>query len=340
MTGLIKYRSFVTLSVPLPSWEGPRTAILLLLFLVIPGYLQAQTGGMFDDVNPYDYYGNMSVSVEVRMNGVPLQDITPAVFSGNSIRGKGTPSSQKPGVYFFTVYGDETGEPLYFKVLYEGRVIEVDTGLSFIYNGITGSPGNPIVIDLPAPVSMTTSTEGWATTCLPFDAAVPDDISVYVASQISDGVLKVKEVPVTVLPKNVPVLLRASGQKKYEWLSRVADADAITDMNLLKGTTEETTVEAGSVLTLGHAKDGDRELGFWLYNGTTIPANRAYLDYTPVAGTRGLVLQWEEEPTVVDRQMNVEPKQTAADLRYDLSGRPSKGTGGLVINKGKKYLER
>ena len=37
---------------------------------------------------------------------------------------------------------------------------------------------------------------------------------------------------------------------------------------------------------------------------------------------------------------NVEPKQTAADLRYDLSGRPSKGTGGLVINKGKKYLER
>ena len=149
------------------------------------------------------------------------------------------------------------------------------------------------------------------------------------------------------MPKETPVLLKTEGQKSLEWLSRVADGDATIGTNLFKGTTDAVTVSAGSVLTLGHATDGNNEIGFWLYNGTNIPANRAYLERT--GQTRGVTLSWEDNsmgikaidhsPLTIDHST-----LTTGHSVYDLQGRPmvngqrSMVNGQIRITNGKKYF--
>ena len=100
----------------------------------------------------------------------------------------------------------------------------------------------------------------------------------------------------------------------------MADGDATIETNLFKGTTEETTVTAESVLTLGHATDGNHEIGFWLYNGTTIPANRAYLEKS-VSTSRGLTLNWENNSMGIGAALN-DKGEMANDNCFDLLGRP------------------
>ena len=81
-------------------------------------------------------------------------------------------------------------------------------------------PNEPYYIDLPAPVTTTFSAEGWATTCLPFDAEVPAGVTVWNATAIEDGqlVTEALQLPtvhsplwngseISILPKNTPVLL-------------------------------------------------------------------------------------------------------------------------------------
>ncbi|MBQ2236158.1 MAG: hypothetical protein II428_05490, partial [Muribaculaceae bacterium] len=132
------------------------------------------------------------------------------------------------------------------------------------------------------------------------NAAVPEGVSVYTASRIEDGVLKIEPVACTILPKDTPVLLKTESKTSYEWLSRVAEGNAEIETNLFKGTTEALSVEAGSVLTLGHATDGNKAIGFWLFNGATVPANRAYLEKTAVEGVRGVAIDWNEVTGIVE----------------------------------------
>ena len=150
----------------------------------------------------------------------------------------------------------------------------------------------------------------------------------------------------TILPKNTPVLLKTNGQESIEWLSRVADGDATIETNLFKGTTEAMTVSAESVLTLGHATDGNKEIGFWLYTGTDIPANRAYLEKKGVnTESRGLTLSWEGNSMGIGAALN-DKEEMANDNCFDLLGRPmvngqrSKVNGQIRITNGKKYLVR
>ena len=66
---------------------------LLALLLMGSASLMAQGNDPFGEFNPGDYYGNMTVTAKVVMDGKTLtENVVLAVYSGNDLRGKATPS--------------------------------------------------------------------------------------------------------------------------------------------------------------------------------------------------------------------------------------------------------
>ena len=316
-----------------------RIQTVLALLLVGSVSMLADGSDPFPEVPHAKYQANMTLTAQVVLNGVTLtSEAIVAVYHDDQIRGKGRPNASN--VLSITVDGDIDDEDIYFRVFTGGRIIEVDQGAQYTYYGKIGSADSPYLINLTT-VTTNTSAEGWATTCLPFNAAVPEGVTVYAAKSIEDGVMKLDPISCTILPKNTPVLLKTETKTSYEWLSRVADGDATIETNLFKGTTEEIEVEAESVLTLGHGTIN------WLFTGTTIPANRAYLE-KPVEGVRGYALDWTDEVTGIETiDMNggcVNATPRTGDNRnvrgYDLLGRSLTGKSHLMIINGKKVMAK
>ena len=321
-----------------------RIQTVLALLLVGSVSMLADGSDPFPEVPHAKYQANMTLTAQVVLNGVTLtSEAIVAVYHDDQIRGKGRPNASN--VLSITVDGDIDDEDIYFRVFTGGRIIEVDQGAQYTYYGKIGSADSPYLINLTT-VTTNTSAEGWATTCLPFNAAVPEGVTVYAAKSIEDGVMKLDPISCTILPKNTPVLLKTETKTSYEWLSRVADGDATIETNLFKGTTEEIEVEAESVLTLGHGTI-NKAIGFWLFTGTTIPANRAYLE-KPAEGVRGYALDWTDEVTGIEAidmngdSANASPK--SGDKKYvrgyDLLGRSLTGKSHLMIINGKKIMVR
>ena len=123
----------------------------LLLFLVLgTACLRAETSDPFPAVNPHDFYGSMMLSVKVMSGGQLLdKDVIVAVYSGEEIRGKGSPQdADNPGVAYLTVYGNSNKEALTFKVFANGVLVEPATVLTYTYNNIAGTPKEPYVLDI------------------------------------------------------------------------------------------------------------------------------------------------------------------------------------------------
>ena len=195
---------------------------------------------------------------------------------------------------------------------------------------------------IPAPIVTTPLAEGWATTCVPFNAKVPEGVTVWNPTGIENGCLVMAKVEGSILPANTPVLLQSEGMESYEWLARVADGDINTDGSILTGTLEPTEVAAFSVLTLGYANEGEQDIGFWLFNGTEIPANSAYItDFD--AGEKGARLFPKDEPTGIFMDKNKE-KGNVTDVNSGwhtingirLSGEPL--IRGCYVKDGKKVV--
>ena len=294
------------------------------LFLLVGSVsLVAQSSGdPFGEVNYRKYANNMSLTALVYMDGNALGNETVvAAYCGEELRGKDSPIDDAgyTTILYLDIYGDNRGDKLHFKVSTEARVIEVDQGLTYASDDIIGSPEAPYIIDLPVPVVTTPSTEGWATTCVPFNAEVPDGVTVWNVTGIEQGELTMSKVEGNILPKDTPVLLYSDGKANYEWLSRVADGDMTMTSSILKGTTAETTVTASSVMTLGHSNETG-EIGFWLYTGTEIPANRAYIADFPT-NARGFAIHADGTTTGIGATLNDNGQMINDKFIYDLQGR-------------------
>ena len=290
-------------------------------------------GDPFGDDNPNKYSNTMSLAGCVYLNGEKLgTEAVVAAFCGNILRGKQSPNDQ--GELYLTIGGDYTGDKIYFKVYTGGRVIEVDQDLTYTNNATIGSVSEPYIITLPSPIVTTPTTEGWATTCLPFCAEVPSGVEVWNATAIENSELVMSKVTAgTILPANTPVLVKSEGLTSYEWLSKVAyDNASLISINssLLRGTTEALSVTEKSVLTLGYSNEGNHELGFWLFAGTTINANRAYIADFP-ADSRGVTFRFGDYSNIASinhYSFLDEPSGRAErnmDHYYDLQGRRLNG---------------
>ena len=325
-----------------------RLQTILALLLVGSVSMLADGDDPFPDVDYHQWQNSMSITGKVMLNGVELKDeAIVAAYYNDEIRGK---QRVKANGYLYLSIGGaaaEVGFPFHFKVFTGSSIVEVDQGMKYVWDGSIGTFDDPYLVNLTV-VTTNTSAEGWATTCLPYNAAVPEGVSVFSASSIEDGMLKIEPVECTILPKNTPVLLKTEDQTSYEWLSRVAEGDATIATNLFKGTTEALPVESNSVLTLGHATDGNKAIGFWLFDGTTVPANRAYLEKAS-APARGIAIDWNEASGISDAMRLNDKEQMTNDSCYDLQGRRMKESvirnselrkGSLMIINGKKVVVR
>ena len=178
-----------------------------LLALLIMGSvsLQAKGGDPFDDVNPWLYQGNMTITAQVVQNGNVVTTAVVAAFCEDVLRGKASVGNDvnNPGFVYLTVYGKsgDDHQSLYFKVYTNEHVFTFhpDQAINWRNNDILGSTSNPYIIDISfvslennADNSATLTTYNgqtcdviltnrtlykdgkWNTICLPFNVTIDD----------------------------------------------------------------------------------------------------------------------------------------------------------------------
>ena len=142
----------------------------------------------FGEVDSAPFQNSMSVTGYVRLGGEVFgPEAVVAAYMGSELRGKSSPQSSE-GAYAnmmsLLIYGDKRGEPIHFKVFTGRRVIEVDQGVTYVVDQRLGTLRQPYNIDLPAPVVTTFFEEGWSTTCLHYNAEIPDGVTVWIVTGI------------------------------------------------------------------------------------------------------------------------------------------------------------
>lgn len=184
----------------------------------------------------------------------------------------------------------------------------------------------------------------FATFWSPVAVSVPanESLSVYTVSLNNDktAVLLTLQESGAKLPAGTGVLLSGTPDT-YDFTIADAATETATPVGILKGQSYRSAREVpasdeNKMYTLQTLPDSE-EMGFRKYNGTTVPAFRAYLELDETAGALGMV--FAGDVTGVEGVEVEEAGKTAAI--YDLSGRhvasPKKG---LYIVNGKKVIIR
>ena len=142
---------------------------LLALLLVGSASLQAQSDP-FPDISTvaYKYYGTMTCTSQVVMNGEIVTDAVVAAYCGDDFRGKNSTGKDPdhPNHVCLTIYGDHTIEKQYihFRVYMQGKIFTYNPDPAFVYtfNGIVGATANPYIIDI-TPVSLANDADNTTT---------------------------------------------------------------------------------------------------------------------------------------------------------------------------------
>ncbi len=178
------------------------------------------------------------------------------------------------------------------------------------------------------PTEVTTTTVGWASACLAYDAKVPADTKAYYVSSISGSNLVLT--PIEIIPAGEGFIYNAPAGS-HTFAASETTPDPID--NKLVGTLSQINVTANSIYVLG--KRSDDNVGFLLYTGTTLAAGKAYLP-APGDGAKG------SYSFVFNDATGIEAVKTAtitdAPL-YNLNGqRVEKPAKGLYIQNGRKVI--
>ena len=208
------------------------------------------------------------------------------------------------------------------------------------------------IVGLPNEYNLTVSSVGYATLYLDYNAEIPEGVEAYVATEVVDGSLKMKQVE-GVLPANTGVIIVA-GQGTYTF-TESDETPAVIEKNLLKGTVEkkEITAEANTSYYVLSAPDGVvamylallTENKFW---------NNAHKAYLPISNgdlgifddevdssveqlSRRLVFDFGDETGIDEVKTENANVKTAV---YDLSGRRVQNAQkGIYIQNGKLMVK-
>ena len=170
---------------------------------------------------------------------------------------------------------------------------------------------------------------------------VPNGVTAYTgvveesASNPDESVLKLTAIEGGIIPAEEPVILKATKSQVYLPYTTTT-ATKSTD-NMLEGTDEETTLSANQyALSLGQYG-----VGFYLWNGKSIDAHKAYLTLTASAGTKAFTFQFEDGETTGIQEASPKSSPEGKELMYDLNGvRVNDNYKGIVIKNGKKILKK
>ena len=160
---------------------------------------------------------------------------------------------------------------------------------------------------------------------------VPEGVTAYTG--VAEGnVLNLTPVADGIIPADEAVILKASQSQVYLQYTTTT-ATKSTD-NMLEGTDEETTLSANQyALSLGQ-----KGVGFYLWEGKEIGANKAYLTLNASFGAKAFTFQFEDEITGInDPQLPTLNSQPT----YNLNGvRVNGNYKGIVIKNGKKIYNK
>ena len=119
-------------------------------------------------------------------------------------------------------------------------------------------------------------SQGWATLCLDFNAKVPAGVKVYTVTELVAGYAKLQEIPAgSIIPANTGLLVR-SDASSVTFESSIMDPMSVSG-NILQGRTTAGSCQAGQYYVLSPASTKDRAV-FGLYQGTSLAANKAYIE--------------------------------------------------------------
>ena len=143
---------------------------------------------------------------------------------------------------------------------------------------------------------------------------------------------------ISVVPAGTPIFLRhTEGTVVATIASNAAYVTSPLTTTALTGTYLEKTVTAETDYFLGKAND---KVGFYLWDGTTLKANRAYLEATKLnnePGVKGYALDFEDDATGINEELRMKNEESSI---YNLAGqRMNKMQKGINIINGKKILK-
>ena len=189
-------------------------------------------------------------------------------------------------------------------------------------------------------VTPVTATGGWASMYLNYAAKVPEGATAYYAKSANKGV-SVTLSPINagqVIPAKTGVVVKGTAGTTYTFTASADDAADVTG-NLFKGVTVATTCDANSKYVLSGESTAEKPV-FAPFSGTTLGANKSYLDASDVVDASGKIeFIIEGEATGIDTVQSAESKAQSAI--YNLNGmRVSDSYKGIVIMNGKKVINK
>lgn len=182
----------------------------------------------------------------------------------------------------------------------------------------------------------------YASTYLPFAVKnITDNTFVSTISIKKDGSDVVAlGVPQTVLSKECGAVIRNNNKAETVTLQILDEEPAESTTSSLTGTLQGKTVEARSVLTFGRDKLNTANVGFYLYSGTTIKPNKAYLEKSALlSGNASIRLVWGDGTTTDIDSTTLLPANVDAPV-FDLSGRRVNRLqrGHIYLQRGRKFI--
>lgn len=179
---------------------------------------------------------------------------------------------------------------------------------------------------------VTTTSLGWATACLSYDAVVPEGTKAYYISAVNADRVVLTEI--REIPAGEGFIFNAV-EGTHQFAAATAAPGNIE--NLLVGTLSPITVEPNSIYVLSKMEDTGNA-AMMLYTGTELGAGHAYLPM-PADGAKK-AYRIEFDTTVGITQTEVE--EPVAGAAYNLSGQrvETLQKGHVYIVNGKKVIKR
>lgn len=182
----------------------------------------------------------------------------------------------------------------------------------------------------------------YASTYLPFAVKnITDNTFVSTISIKKDGNEVVAlGVPQTVLSKECGAVIRNNNKAKTVTLQILDEEPAESTTSDLTGTLQGKTVTANNVLTFGRDRTNMENVGFYLYSGTDIKPNKAYLEKSALpSGNASIRLVWGDGTTTDIDSTTLLPANVDAPV-FDLSGRRVNRLqrGHIYLQRGRKFI--
>ena len=177
----------------------------------------------------------------------------------------------------------------------------------------------------------------YATVCLPFDVTLSAACAYMLTLNASETGLTMSEATDNV-PAGTPVMLRhTEGTVTASIANSAAYVTSPLTTTDLTGTYVAKTVTGSTDYFLGMANG---KVGFYHWDGSTLSANRAYLEASKLnnSGVKGFALDFEDDATSIQTIDN--GQQTTEGAIYNVAGqRMNKMQKGINIINGKKILK-